>query len=113
VGAFDEVGLGEPAVWTSHGAWWMLYTGRARDEVRRLGLAKSTDGVRWQKVRGFVVAGTEAWNAKTLCDPHVEPQPGGTVRVWFGGGEVAHPAEGVHGRIGTATLTPVLTEVPR
>ena len=35
-GAFDEE-LGEPAVWTSGGAWWMLYTGRAHDEQRRIG----------------------------------------------------------------------------
>jgi predicted GH43/DUF377 family glycosyl hydrolase len=28
-GAFDEAGLGEPAVWSSGGAYWMLYTGRA------------------------------------------------------------------------------------
>ena len=29
-GAFDEHGLGEPAVWQSHGFYWMLYTGRDR-----------------------------------------------------------------------------------
>src|SRR5262249_29675248 len=27
-GAFDEEGLGEPAVWSSGGSYWMLYTGR-------------------------------------------------------------------------------------
>ena len=27
-GSFDENGLGEPAVWQSHGFYWMLYTGR-------------------------------------------------------------------------------------
>ena len=29
-GTFDENGLGEPAVWSSHGFYWMLYTGRDR-----------------------------------------------------------------------------------
>ena len=31
-GAFDENGVGEPAVWTSGGQWWMLYTGRDKGE---------------------------------------------------------------------------------
>src|SRR5205814_2469328 len=43
--AFDENGLGEPAVWQSHGKYWMLYTGRDRKEYRRLGLARAMDGV--------------------------------------------------------------------
>lgn len=105
-GSWDAGGLGEPAVWTSHGAWWMLYTGRARDEVRRIGLARSTDGVRWEKVKGFVIAGDQPWNAKVVCDPHVEPQPDGRVKVWFGGGDVAHPAERIHGQIGLGELIP-------
>ena len=46
-GAFDEMGLGEPAVWSSGGSYWMLYTGRARGEKRRIGLAKSPDGISW------------------------------------------------------------------
>ena len=45
-GAFDENGLGEPAVWSAHGYYWMLYTGRDRGEMRRLGLARSRNGVR-------------------------------------------------------------------
>ena len=49
-GAFDAKGLGEPAVWAARGYYWMLYTGRDRNEVRRLGLARSRDGVRWEKL---------------------------------------------------------------
>ena len=49
-GAFDENGLGEPAVWASHGWYWMLYTGRDRRENRRIGLARSRDGVRWERL---------------------------------------------------------------
>jgi hypothetical protein len=103
-GTFDEAGLGEPAVWTSHGRWWMLYTGRDRGEVRRIGLAASPDGVRWERAAGFpILAGGEAWNSKVVCDPSVEVFAGG-VRVWFGGGDVAHPAENIHGQIGHAVL---------
>jgi predicted GH43/DUF377 family glycosyl hydrolase len=101
-GAFDENGLGEPAVWRAHGWWWMLYTGRARNEVRRMGLARSRDGVRWQRT-SLVISGKEAWNEKVVCDATVIPQAG-RVRVWFGGGDVAHPAENIHGQIGYGEL---------
>jgi len=102
--AFDENGLGEPAVWQSHGKYWMLYTGRDRREYRRLGLASSMDGVTWKKLPGSF-AGSEPWNEKVICDPSVLIE-GNSIRVWFGGGDVASPVENLHGRIGTARLSP-------
>ncbi|HBY58879.1 MAG TPA: hypothetical protein DEH78_03600 [Solibacterales bacterium] len=102
-GAFDEQGLGEPAVWASDGWYWMLYTGRDRREVRRMGLARSRDGVRWERVPP-TIAGGQAWNAKVVCDPAVEVTAEG-VRVWYGGGDAASPDENLHGKIGFAMLT--------
>lgn len=99
---FDENGLGEPAVWDANGYYWMLYTGRHRDERRRLALARSKNGVRWEKLKPVFV-GDQPWNAKVLCDPTVIDTPGG-LRVWFGGGDVARPDEDIHGQIGLATL---------
>lgn len=105
-GAFDENGLGEPAVWASHGCYWMLYTGRDRRERRRLGLARSRDGVQWQRVsEAAVFSGHQPWASKVVCDPSVEPGTDG-LRVWFGGGDVAAPAENLHGQIGLAVLHP-------
>jgi predicted GH43/DUF377 family glycosyl hydrolase len=104
-GAFDENGLGEPAVWNSHGFYWMLYTGRDTTENRRLGLARSTDGVHWRKLR-TVFSGNQPWDAKVVCDPTVEVA-GGIIRVWFGGGDIASPDENLHGKIGMAILRPV------
>jgi predicted GH43/DUF377 family glycosyl hydrolase len=104
-GSFDENGLGEPAVWQARGFYWMLYTGRNAAENRRLGLARSVDGVHWQKLPG-VFAGTEAWDSKVMCDPSVLAD-GDTVRVWFGGGDVASPDENLHGQIGYGVLRPV------
>ena len=101
-GAFDEVGLGEPAVWSSGGWYWMLYTGRARGEKRRIGLAKSPDGVQWSR-EPFVIEGAEAWDKEVVCDPTVELLPEG-IRVWFGGGDVARPDQGLHGQIGVGML---------
>ncbi len=103
-GSFDENGLGEPAVWTSGGQWWMLYTGRDKKEQRRLGLARSADGVRWERVSSFVVSGMSAWDSQVVCDPSVERRPDGTIRVWFGGGDVARPDQGLHGQIGVGIL---------
>lgn len=102
MGAFDENGLGEPAVWSGNGYYWMLYTGRARNEVRRIGMARSRDGVHWEKLN-HVFAGGQAWDSKVVCDPTVIAGPDG-VRVWFGGGDVARPDENIHGQIGFAIL---------
>jgi predicted GH43/DUF377 family glycosyl hydrolase len=101
-GAFDENGLGEPAVWVSRGYYWMLYTGRDRNELRRLGLARSRDGVRWEKLP-LVIAGGEAWDSKVICDPTVIANRD-RVTVWFGGGDVAHPDQNIHGQIGLGEL---------
>ena len=101
-GTFDENGLGEPAVWTSHGYYWMLYTGRDRNEVRRLGLARSRNGVAWEKLPE-VFAGSQPWDSKVLCDASVLNE-GGRVRVWFGGGDVPRPDQNIHGQIGAAEM---------
>jgi predicted GH43/DUF377 family glycosyl hydrolase len=104
-GSFDEAGDGEPAVWQSNGYYWMLFTGRDFSEIRRLGLARSTDGVHWTKLPA-VFSGTQAWDSKVICDPTVVVKDG-EIRVWFGGGDVASPDENLHGQIGFAVLRPV------
>jgi hypothetical protein len=80
----------------------MLYTGRARGEKRRIGLAKSRDGVRWSR-ESPVIEGTSDWDREVVCDPTVELLPEG-VRVWFGGGDVPRPDQGLHGQIGVGIL---------
>jgi hypothetical protein len=104
-GSFDEAGDGEPAVWSSAGYYWMLFTGRDFSERRRLGLARSTDGIRWKRLPA-VFAGASAWDSKVICDPTVLIEDD-AIHVWFGGGDVASPDENLHGKIGLATLRPV------
>jgi predicted GH43/DUF377 family glycosyl hydrolase len=104
-GAFDEADQGEPAVWQSHGYYWMLFTGTDFSEIRRLGLARSTDGVHWTKLP-TVFSGGQSWDAKVICDPTVLVE-GGEIHLWFGGGDVASPDENLHGQIGFAVLRPV------
>jgi predicted GH43/DUF377 family glycosyl hydrolase len=101
-GAFDADGLGEPAVWQYLGFYWMLYTGRDAAENRRLGMARSTDGVRWQKLT-VVSGGDQPWNSEVMCDPTVLVE-GDVIRVWFGGGDIASPDENLHGQIGYGVL---------
>ncbi len=101
-GSFDEVGLGEPAVWASHGWYWMLYTGRDRREQRRIGLARSRDGVRWQRVSSRPVFQAPAsWASAVICDPTVLWQAG-ELLVWFGAGDRPRPDEYLNGQIGLA-----------
>jgi predicted GH43/DUF377 family glycosyl hydrolase len=107
-GAFDEQGLGEPAVWSSGGSYWMLYTGRDRAEHRRLGLAKSPDGIHWERDSSLPpIAGSADWDRSVVCDPDVEVTPQG-IRVWFGGGDVPRPDQNLHGQIGLGFLTPAI-----
>jgi sucrose-6-phosphate hydrolase SacC (GH32 family) len=102
-GSIDENGLGEPAVWQQHGYYWMLYTGRGAGEVRRLGIARSTDGIHWSRMKD-VFEGAHEWDSKVICDPSVEVLDDSTVAVWFGGGNVARPDENLNGQIGFGTL---------
>ena len=82
----------------------MAYTGRDAKEHRRIGIARSPDGVAWQRIPE-TFAGAEPWNSLVVCDPTVEPFAGG-VRVWYGGGNAPSPDENLHGRIGFAVLKP-------
>jgi hypothetical protein len=100
--ANDEAGLGEPAVWQSHGFYWMLFTVRNFDETRFLALARSADGVHWTRLP-VRYTGAQPWDSKVICDPTVIVD-GDVIKVWFGGGDVTSPDENLHGQIGFATL---------
>jgi hypothetical protein len=50
-----------------------------------------------------VLSGGQEWDSKVVCDPTVAPGPDG-LRVWFGGGNRAEPAENLNGQIGYAVL---------
>lgn len=104
-GSFDEQGVGEPAVFRAGGEFYMIYTGRNAAEERRLGAARSEDGVHWRRAAlKRPIAGGQPWNRSVVCDPTVWAA-GGQIRLWFGGGDVARPDEGLDGQIGLATLS--------
>ncbi len=105
-GSFDEMGLGEPAVWIAHGYYWVLYTGRDARRMRRLGMARSTDGIHWEKLPA-IFEGRQPWDSQAICDPTIELL-GGRLAVWFGGGDAPSPDENLNGQIGVATLHAVM-----
>lgn len=103
-GAFDERGLGEPAVFRSAAEFYMIYTGRDRAENRRLGVARSLDGVEWRRAAWPEPPAEERpWRSRVVCDPSIWIE-GGKLWLWFGGGDVARPDENIHGQIGLATM---------
>jgi predicted GH43/DUF377 family glycosyl hydrolase len=105
-GSFEEMGLGEPAVFRWGQRYYMLYTGRDSKEHRRVGWAESGDGVNWEKsVSQPLLAGSQPWDAAVVCDPTVWSARG-RLMVWFGGGDRPSPDENLHGQIGLAYLTP-------
>ena len=101
-GSLDEHGAGEPAVFLWRGLYRMLITGRDAHEHRRLAALWSGDGVHWQR-QGGAFAGDQPWVSTVICDPSVVITPIGA-RLWFGGGDVARPDEGIHGQIGTGAV---------
>ena len=98
--AFDERGLGEPAVLRTPDGWRMLYTGRDSQERRRMGWAHSQDGLRWEK-RGPILSGQLPWNEAVVCDATFLVE-GAQLSVWYGGGSVPSPDENLSGAIGRA-----------
>ncbi|MCB1020879.1 MAG: hypothetical protein KDC27_13180 [Acidobacteria bacterium] len=99
-GAFDERGLGEPAVFFADGAFWMVYVGRDAEERRRLGWARSSDGVEWAKVpRPGIIPGVQPWNQAVVCDPEILLLEN-RLLILFGGGDRPSPDENLDGRIG-------------
>jgi predicted GH43/DUF377 family glycosyl hydrolase len=103
-GSFDESGLGEPAVFFAGHSYFMLYTGRNRDEGRRVGWAQSSNGVDWeQRPSAALLEGSETWNSQVVCDPSIVLD-GPRLLVWFGGGSRPSPDEKLAGEIGLAAI---------
>ena len=69
---FDETGLGEPAVWSEQGWYWMLYTARDRKEYGDWGSRVRAMGcigrrVSEQPVLAGAHPGIRLWSAIRTC----------------------------------------------
>ncbi len=54
-GSWDELGLGDPYVLKLADWFYLYYVGLNRARQQHIGLARSRDGVRWEKLRGSPV----------------------------------------------------------
>lgn len=50
-GSFDEVAVADPYVIRIGDSWYMYYLGQDRARRQQIGLARSTDGIVWEKLR--------------------------------------------------------------
>ena len=103
MGSFDENGLGEPSVIYKAPYFYMLYTGRNAIEQRNIGVAISSDGVNWKKLSydGMFNLFDNSWDNQVICDTTILENENGNYTVWYGGGNVAAPAENLNGKIGS------------
>jgi hypothetical protein len=104
IGDFDVQGLGEPSVIKLGHYYLMAYTGRGLSEERTLGFAVSFDGVNWRKLDSHLASLSSlrtGWKSKVLCDStFLQGAKASVVRVWYGGGRKADPAENIDGKLG-------------
>ena len=73
-GSWDERGVGDPYVIRIEPWFYMFYLGQDRARRQRLGLARSADGVRWEKLRSNPVmelGGPGAFDEAGLGEPAV------------------------------------------
>lgn len=50
-GSWDERGVADPYVVAKNGVFYLFYLGQDRARRQRLGIARSPDGIRWEKMR--------------------------------------------------------------
>jgi predicted GH43/DUF377 family glycosyl hydrolase len=64
----DEFGFGRPRILFDRGVYTMFYSIRTKSVGYRMGLAKSTDGLHWNRVdnKAGIVPGPEEWDNQTV-----------------------------------------------
>jgi predicted GH43/DUF377 family glycosyl hydrolase len=102
-GSFDAKGVSRPALFNAHGCWWILFTGFDSAGVRRIGLARSPDGIHWAKT-ALVISGSSDWDRGSVADPTAVVERD-TVRVWFIGSPTAKLDPAFAGKIGYGELS--------
>jgi predicted GH43/DUF377 family glycosyl hydrolase len=70
-GAWDGLRVAEPSVVRTDDGWMMWYVGFDDDEVERIGLATSADGVTWERTDGPVLEGSADWDGGEIGGPQV------------------------------------------
>jgi sucrose-6-phosphate hydrolase SacC (GH32 family) len=71
VGSFDERAVADPYVIRVEPYFYMYYLGQDRAVRQRIGLARSTDGIRWEKLRANPVLELDLEHEAGLGEPAV------------------------------------------
>lgn len=105
---FDTNGLGEPSIFYEAPYFYMIYTGRDKNEIRDIGIAISTDGINFKKINNIGIFNGKAtnsgrWNSRVICDTTII-KIDGQYYMYYGGGDSAEPAQNLNGEIGLALL---------
>ena len=78
-GSFDEYGVSDPYVVHFDPYLYLFYTGLDRGRRQRLGVARSTDGIHWDKLRSNPILEAGAAGSSTKVDSANQPCGNGTV----------------------------------
>jgi predicted GH43/DUF377 family glycosyl hydrolase len=84
--SWDEISLGDPYLIEANGTLYLFYLGEDRARRQRLGIAKSSDGVNWTKLRGPVLelGGAGDFDENGLGEPAVFAADGQWVMLYTG-----------------------------
>lgn len=84
--SWDEISLGDPYLIEAGGTLYLFYLGEDRARRQRLGIARSSDGVNWTKLRGPVLelGGAGDFDENGLGEPAVFAADGQWVMLYTG-----------------------------
>ncbi len=89
--AWDNAAVGTPVVLKVGGTFWMYYSGAASDLIYKIGLATSTDGVRWaEDSSNPVMIPQLSWESTRIHPGSVRPLTSGYEMYYEGGGSIGH-----------------------
>ncbi len=113
--SWDEVSLGDPYVWEANGVLYLCYLGEDRARRQRLGIARSTDGIHWEKQRSSPILDLGSYgdfDENGLGEPAVFASANQWVMLYTGRDRNEHRAMGYaisnDGRTWTKLREPVL-----
>jgi predicted GH43/DUF377 family glycosyl hydrolase len=81
-GAWDSVRVAEPSLVRADDGFLLFYTGFDDDEIGRIGVATSTDGVTWTRRDGPVFEGAQEWDGGSVGNPQVVSTADGYTMVY-------------------------------
>jgi hypothetical protein len=67
----DEFGVGRPCIVQSHQGYELWYSTRSISQGYRIGLARSDDGLQFQRVDPGIEPSPDGWDSQMICFPQV------------------------------------------